>query len=413
MNHEMNAKLREYAALLVEVGLNLQPGQTPRISADVESAPLARLCADACYDRGAREVVMNWSDGIVNRQYYLRADEAVFSEYPSYAKAKLDWLLERKSPSLTLIGEDPELFRDVDPARIQAARRAANPHMKPYRDAMTANRFQWCIGAYPTRPWAKKVFPGLPEDEALAALWDAVFSTCRVTGGGAAARRWREHMEATTRRAKILNDYDFRSLHYTNALGTDLTIRLPEHHLWAGACDHTPEGVEFVPNMPTEEIFTAPRRDGVNGRVYAAMPLALNGSLVENFWLEFRDGRIVDLHAEKGEAYLRASVDLDEGSHYLGEVALVPYDSPIRNTGILFYETLFDENASCHLAFGAAYPECVRGGSDMSAEEQKAAGLNQSINHVDFMVGTRDLSIVGTTHDGREIPVFTDGNFAF
>jgi aminopeptidase len=225
--------------------------------------------------------------------------------------------------------------------------------------------------------------------------------------------RWREHIAATARRAKRLNDYNFQSLHYTNSLGTDLTIVLPENHVWAGGSEKTPAGAEFVANMPTEEIFTAPRWDGVNGRVYAALPLALNGNLVKDFYLDFKDGKIVNVHAEEGEAFLKNSIAMDEGSSYLGEVALVPYDSPISNTGILFYNTLFDENASCHLAFGSAYPNCVKGGEKLDEAGQKALGLNQSMNHVDFMVGTADLSIVGTTHDGKTIPVFQNGNFAF
>ena len=225
--------------------------------------------------------------------------------------------------------------------------------------------------------------------------------------------RWKEHVAATARRCKALNDYQFKTLHYTNSLGTDLTIRLPENHVWAGGSDRTPEGVEFVANIPTEEVFTAPRWDGVDGRVYAALPLAMDGNLVKAFYMDFTDGRIVDVHAAEGEEYLRQAIDTDEGARYLGEVALVPYDSPIRNTGILFFNTLFDENASCHLAFGEAYPSSVRGGEDMSEEEQKAAGLNRSMTHVDFMVGTSDLSGVGTTHDGEEIPVFVNGNFAF
>ena len=225
--------------------------------------------------------------------------------------------------------------------------------------------------------------------------------------------RWKEHIEATARRAKILNDYNFKSLHYTNSLGTDLTIRLPDRHVWMGGADATPAGVEFVANMPTEELFTAPRWDGVDGRVYAALPLALNGNLVRDFYLDFRNGKIVDVHAGEGEEVLKNSINLDEGSSYLGEVALVPYDSPIRNTGVLFYNTLFDENASCHLAFGSAYPNCVKGGEKLDEKGQKAAGLNQSMNHVDFMVGTTDLSITGSTWDGREIPVFVEGNFAF
>ena len=413
MIQDFEAKLNEYARLLVEVGLNVQPGQTPSIESDVEYAQLTRLCVSACYDRGARDVVVNYRDDFTVQEQYLRADAAVFDEYPSYLKARYDWCLEQKCPRLSLTGSDPELLKGVEPARIQARRRASGPATRPYFDALTANKFQWCVGAYPTQVWAEKVFPDKKGEDAMDALWDAIFSVCRITGDGRAVERWKEFAAATAKRVKLLNDYQFQSLRYTNSLGTDLTVRLPENHVWGGANDHTPDGVEFMPNIPAEEIFTAPRWDGVDGRVYAALPLAMDGNLVKDFYLDFKDGRIVDVHAGEGEQFLRQAIDTDEGSHYLGEVALVPYDSPIRNTGILFYETLFDENASCHLAFGEAYPSCVKGGEDMSEEEQKAAGLNRSDTHVDFMVGTRDLSIVGTTHDGREIPVFVNGNFAF
>lgn len=410
---DFEAKLSEYARLLVEVGLNVQPGQTPCIESLVEFAQFTRMCVAACYDRGARDVVVNYTDDVITRESFLRADSAVFSEYPSYQKARFDWMLEHKCPRLSIVGSDPELLKGVDPDRIQARRRASGPPTRPYFDALTANRFQWCVSSYPTLAWAEKVFPDKKGEAAMDALWEAIFSVCRITGDGKGVERWKEHVAATARRAKLLNDYNFASLRYANSLGTDLTITLPENHVWAGGSDFTPAGTEFVANIPTEEIFTAPRWDGVNGRVYAALPLALDGNLVKDFYLDFKDGRIVDVHAEEGEEILHRAVDTDEGSHYLGEVALVPYDSPIRNTGLLFYETLFDENASCHLAFGDAYPSCVKGGEDMDEGAQKAAGLNHSNTHVDFMVGTPDLSIVGTTHDGREIPVFVNGNFAF
>ena len=413
MVKDFEAKLNEYAHLLVEVGLNVQPGQTPSIESNVEYTQLTRLCVSACYDCGARNVVPYYGDDFTTRESFLRADGAVFEEYPSYMKARVDWFLEQKSPRLSFTGSNPELLKGVDPARIQARRKASGPPTKPYFDALTANKFQWCLGAHPTPAWAEKVFPDKKGQDAMDALWDAIFSVCRITGDGKAVERWKAHAVSVRRRVELLNGYQFASLRYANSLGTDLTVRLPDNHLWAGATDHTPAGVEFLPNIPTEEIFTAPRWDGVEGRVYAALPLAMDGNLVKDFCLDFQDGRIVDVHAGEGEEYLRRTIDTDEGAHYLGEVALVPYDSPIRNTGILFYNTLFDENASCHLAFGEAYPSCVKGGEDMSPEEQKAAGLNRSITHVDFMVGTKDLSIVGTTRDGREIPVFVDGNFAF
>lgn len=413
MIESFEKKLNEFAHLLVEVGMNVQKGQTPRISSPIECAPLARRCVAACYECGAREVVTEWTDDFVTRQRYLHADEAVFTEYPIFMKSKLDWLLERNSPVLSIIGADPEMLKGVDPNRIQTWQRTAGLPTKPFYDAMTAGQFQWSIGAHPTKAWAEKVFPDLKGDAAIDALWDAIFKVCRITGDGNGVDRWKKHIEATARRAKKLNDYHFKTLHYTNSLGTDLTITLPENHIWAGGSEKSKHGIEFVANIPTEEIFTAPRYDSVNGRVYSAMPLALDGNLVDRFHMDFKDGKIVDVHAEVGEDILKRSITMDEGSSYLGEVALVPYDSPIRNTEILFYNTLFDENASCHLAFGSAYPTCVEGGELLNEEEQKKLGLNQSMNHVDFMIGTADLSIIGRMQDGREIPVFIDGNFAF
>ena len=406
-------KLKEYAHLLVEVGLNIQPGQMVNLAAPVECAPLARLCAQVALDRGAKDVIMDWRDDFIVRERYLKADSQVFEEFPHYLKEKYEWMVQEGCTALSIIGSDPEMLRGVDSTRIQTWQRVQGENTRVWHDSLSANRFQWSIGAHPTKAWAEKVFPDKKGEEAIDALWEAIFSVCRITGDGKAVERWRDHVDATARRAKLLNEYNFRSLHYTNSLGTDLTITLPDNHVWMGGSEDTPRGVEFVANMPTEEIFTAPRWDGVNGRVYAAMPLALNGNLVKNFYMDFENGKIVNVHAEEGEEYLRHSVGMDEGSAYLGEVALVPYDSPIRNSGILFYNTLFDENASCHLAFGSAYPNCVKGGEDLDEAGQKAVGLNQSMNHVDFMVGTKDLSIVGTTQDGKEIPVFVDGNFAF
>ena len=413
MIENFDAKLSEYAHLLVEVGMNVQPGQTPRIASPVECAPLTRLCVQAALDAGARDVLVDWTDDFVSRQRYLKADKETFSEFPSYLQAKFDYLVEHNCPVLSIIGSDPEMLKGVDSDRIQTWQRTSGTHTQAFYDAMTAGAFQWSIGAHPTLAWAQKVFPDKQGQDAIDALWEAIFSVCRISGDGQAVARWREHVDRTAARSQILNDYNFKSLHYTNSQGTDLTIQLPENHVWTGGSEPSRDGVEFVANIPTEEIFTAPRYDGVNGRVYAALPLALDGNLVKDFYLDFQDGKIVNVHAEEGEEYLRASIAVDEGSSYLGEVALVSYDSPINNTGILFYNTLFDENASCHLAFGSAYPNCVKGGEKLSSEEQKKLGLNQSINHVDFMVGTRDLSIVGTTQDGREIPVFVDGNFAF
>ena len=234
----------------------------------------------------------------------------------------------------------------------------------------------------------------------------------RITGDGKAVERWKEHLALLEKRKNRLNELRFKSLHYTNSLGTDLTVELPEGHLWAAGASDTPKGQTFVANMPTEEIFTAPKKTGVNGVVYAALPLVESGNIVDGFHFVVKDGKIVELHAEKGEEFLKEAVTLDEGASYFGEVALVPYQSTISDMNVLFYNTLFDENARCHLAFGEAYPECLEGGQDMTREELEAHGLNYSMQHDDFMIGTADLSIVGTTHDGKEIPVFVNGNFA-
>ena len=244
-------------------------------------------------------------------------------------------------------------------------------------------------------------------------LWDAILASVRVDGSGNAVRRWREHLDTLQVRVDKLNAMELESLHYTNRLGTDLTIRLPEDHVWGGGDGVSRGGIHFIANMPTEEIFTAPLKNGIDGVVYAAMPLVLAGDVVDKFHFVVKEGKITEVHAEVGEEKLKAETTLDEGASYFGEVALVPYNSPIRNQELLFYNTLFDENAACHLAFGEAYAECIRGGEEMSKEELKAHGLNDSITHVDFMVGTADLSITGRTRKGEEVAIFTDGNFAF
>lgn len=401
--------LKEYADLLIRVGLNVQKDQHVNIFSPVDCAVLARACAQACYDAGAREVTVMWNDDQISRMKYLSAADDVFDVMPAWLKAFYDDALENKCPHLAIVGDDPEALKGVDPTRIQRWRKTSGTANEAYFKAQTNNEFQWLVAACPTPAWANMVFPGC--ENAMEQLWDAVLAAVRVTGDGSAVERWHRHAQEQKVLVSKLNEFAFTELHYQNSLGTDLTVGLPENHFWSGASELAGNGAEFVANLPTEEIFTLPHRDRVNGRVYASKPLAMNGNLIDKFWLELKDGRIVDLHAEVGEEYLRKSITLDEGSSYFGEVALVPYDSPISNTGILFYETLFDENAACHFAFGEAYP-CIHGADKLSPEEQQALGINQSINHVDFMVGTADLTITGITHDGREIRVFENGNFA-
>ena len=408
----MNEKLHEYAALLIRIGLNIQKGQRLVISSPVECAYFARLCAEEAYAAGCREVVMNWHDDAMARLKYLYADDEIFDTVPLWRRHFFNDHALEGAAYLAISASDPENFRGVEHSRIVRAQQASGKALKDFDRLQMCGGFPWCIASVPIPSWAATVFPELPEDQAMEKLWDAIFETVRIKGDNTAVAAWRQHLDTLGRRKKLLNEYHFKYLHYTNSLGTDLTIQLPEDHLWAAGNSVMKNGVEFVANMPTEEIFTAPLKTGINGVVYSAMPLVDSGNIIDKFYFIIRDGKIVEAHAEKGEEFLKAAISVDEGASYFGEVALVPYDSPISNQKILFYNTLFDENASCHLAFGEAYPECIEGGESMTREEVQAHGLNYSLTHVDFMVGTADLSIVGTTHDGREIPVFINGNFA-
>ena len=409
----MQEKFQEYAKLLVEVGANVQKGQNLVISCPVDCAWFARLCVKAAYDVGCREVIMGWNDDFISRERFFRAADDVFDAVPEWRVRLMTDYAKEGAAFLHIAASDPELMKGVDQDRMVRSSRASGRDLKEYRQLQMSNAFPWCIGAIPVPSWAKKVFPDCSEEEAMEKLWNAILSAVRVEGRGDAVEQWKKHLDTLQIRIDKLNDLRLESLHYTNGLGTDLTIRLPEDHVWGGGDGTSKAGIHFIANMPTEEIFTAPLKNGIDGVVYASMPLSLNGELVEDFHFVVKEGKIVEVHAGKGEEKLKAETTLDEGASYFGEVALVPYDSPIRNQELLFYETLFDENAACHLAFGEAYAECIKGGEEMSKEELKAHGLNDSITHVDFMVGTADLQITGKTRDGKETVIFRDGNFAF
>ena len=407
----MEKKLQEYARLLVRIGLNVQKGQRLVISSPVECAYFARMCAAEAYEVGCREVVMNWHDDAMARLKYLHADNEIFDEVALWRRHFFnDYALEGAA-YLAISASDPENFKGVDSGRIIRAQQASGKALKDFDRLQMSSGFPWCIASIPIPSWANTVFPDAGEQAAMEQLWDAIFKAVRISGDGTAVEQWQQHLATLHARIEKLNAFRFKSLHYTNSLGTDLTVELPEGHIWEAGNDVTLTGQEFIANVPTEEIFTCPLKTGVNGVVYASMPLVHDGTIIDGFRFVVKEGKIVEAYAEKSEEALKAAIAVDEGASYFGEVALVPYDSPISNQKILFYNTLFDENASCHLAFGEAYAECIKGG-EMTKEELKERGLNDSITHVDFMIGTPDLSIVGTTCDGREIPVFVDGNFA-
>ena len=403
-------KLREYARLLVQIGVNIQEGQRLVISSPVECAYFARLCAEEAYACHCREVVMNWSDDDLTRMKYLYAENNIFDEVPAWRRHFFNDYAEEGAAYLAISASNPENLRGADPDRLVRSQRASGDALKIFDRLQISGGFPWCIASIPIPSWAEKVFPDSGAN-AIDRLWDAIFQSVRITGDGNAVQRWHEHLNILRRRAERLNAYQFEFLRYQNSLGTDLNIKLPKNHIWEAGDDKTRNGQNFIANMPTEEIFTAPLKTGANGIVYSAMPLAHNGNIIDKFYFILKDGEIQEAHAEQGEAELRAAISVDEGSRYFGEVALVPYNSPIRNQNLLFYNTLFDENAACHIAFGEAYP-CIKGGRDMSKDELREHGLNDSITHVDFMIGTADLNITGVTSDGQEIPVFINGDFS-
>lgn len=403
--------LEKYGRLVVRTGVNIKKGQILVLSSPIECAYFARIVQQEAYDAGARDVVMVWNDELTTKIRYMSADEGVFNTYPSWMQELYLSNVRQDCAFISIYAEDPEILKEVPPQRVAAAQKARGLALKEYYHRTMSNRNTWCVVSVPTPSWARKVFEGVSEEEAMASLWQAIIKSVRVDQEDPVGA-WEEHKGNLRKRLEFLNGHRFRYLKYRNSLGTDLTVELPEGHLWLGGSDFTPEGHPFIANMPTEEVYTLPKRSGVNGTVYASMPLHYNGNLIQDFSLTFKDGKIVEYRAREGESLLKSLIETDEGASYLGEVALVPYDSPIRNTGILFYNTLFDENAACHLAIGRAYPVCIQGGDSMSPEQLQAAGVNDSLTHEDFMVGTQDLSIVGVKDDGTEIPVFVNGNFA-
>ena len=407
----MNEKLREYARLLIQVGLRVQRGQRLVISSPVECAFFARMCAEEAYAIGCKEVVMNWHDDAMARLKYLHADDSIFDEVALWRSHFFNDHALEGAAYLAISASDPENFKGVDTNRIIRAQQASGKALKDFDRLQMSSGFPWCIASIPIPSWAKTVFPEVSEEQAMEQLWDAIFQAVRVSGDGTAVEKWEQHLATLHQRLETMNRLNFKTLHYTNALGTDLTVELPEGHIWEAGDDITLSGQSFIANIPTEELFTAPLKTGVNGVVYSSMPLVHDGAIIDKFHFVVKDGKIVEAHAEKGEETLKGAISVDEGASYFGEVALVPYDSPISNQKILFCNTLFDENAACHIAFGEAYP-CLEGGKKMSKDELKAHGLNDSFTHVDFMIGTADLSIVGTTHDGQQVPIFVDGNFA-
>lgn len=402
-------KLNKYAQLVVEVGSNVQEGDTVSIAAPVESAEFARMLAENSYKAGAHEVIINWRDDVITRLAYENQPVEVLEDIAPYAYDRAEYFAKKGQKSISISAADPELLKGIDSQKIQRASKAMSEKFQPLRKYTMNDINSWTVISVPTQKWAEKVFPN--SKNPVEDLWEAIFKTVRVDKENP-IKEWENHLNTLTKKSDWLNEMNFEFLRYKSSNGTDLEIRLPEGHIWTAASSLNSKGESFVPNMPTEEVFTLPHKDGVNGVVHSAKPLVYAGNVIDEFWLKFEDGAVVDFDAKKGKETLQSLFDKDERARRLGEVALVPYDSPISNSNILFFNTLFDENASCHLALGKAYPTTIKNGENMTDEELAEHGVNDSYAHEDFMVGTKDLDIIGVKHDGSEVQVFKNGNWA-
>ncbi len=403
--------LDKYAKLAVEVGLNIKDNQPVVITASLDSAKFARLCAQAAYDQGAKYVHMLWHDDEMTKINFINADISNFESVPQYKVDQYDYYIEENVARLNIIDDVPGFFAGVDSSKLAANAKASGNALKRYRDYSMGNHGQWTIVAVPSVGWANLVFPNDSDKDAVSKLWDAILHAVRVSDDNDPVLEWQKHNENLSSHNEILNSHNFESLHFTNSLGTDLIVGLADEHRWAGGAEVAGNGQVFNPNMPTEENFTMPHKNRVDGVVYSTKPLDYQGVLIDDFSLTFKDGKVVEASAKVNEDKLVDLLDNDEGSRYLGEVALLPHNSPIQNSNILFYNTLFDENASCHLALGAAYPMNIKGGVAMSEEELKKRGFNSSLVHVDFMFGSADMNIDGIKEDGSKVAVFREGNF--
>lgn len=404
-------KLEKYAKLIAGSGLNVQKGQKVVIQCGLDQPDFVTMVVEECYKLGAASVIVKWSHMPVTKLNYTYRTLETLSTVTPVERAEWQSRVDELSCLLWLDSDDPDGLSGTDNEKISKANMARYPVIKPYRDAIE-NKYQWCIAAVPGREWAKKVFPDLPVEEALEKLWEAILYTSRVSDDP--VKEWETHNATLAKRCEFLNKYKFDRLEYKSSNGTDFTVGLNPKGIFCGGGETTlGANVYFNPNIPTEEVFTTPMRGRAEGKVVATKPLSYQGKLIENFWFEFKDGKVVKLGAEKNRDLLEKMVSMDEGAAYLGEVALIAYKSPINDTGILFYNTLFDENASCHFALGRGFNNCLEDYEQYTNEQCRELGVNNSMLHVDFMLGSADMSIVGVTAEGERVQIFKDGNWAF
>ena len=408
----MNKKrLKKYAELIAKCGVNVNKGQEVIITAELDQPEFVKMLVDECYKAGAKKVSVDFTYQPLTKSNVRYCSEKVLSTMEKWQIEKWEHQAEVLPCKIYLTSEDPDGLAGINQRKMAKASAARSKIIKPIRNRME-NKYQWCIAAVPGEGWAKKVFPGVRASVAVEKLWEVILSCARVTDDP--IKEWELHNANLAKRCEYLNGLGIKELKYKANNGTDFRVGLiPDALFMAGGENAQGSGIYFNPNIPSEETFTSPMKGDADGIVYSSMPLSYGGQLINNFWMKFEGGKVVEVGAEENESLLREMIAMDEGASYLGEVALVPYSSPIRKSGILFYNTLFDENAACHLAIGRGFSNVLKGYENMSEEEAHKKGINDSITHVDFMIGTSDLSITAITNEGKEIPVFIKGEWAF
>ena len=402
--------LQKYAELIVRTGVNVQPGQIVQLTASVEQHAFAARVMEECYRAGAKKVNVDWTYDVQSRLNFMYADQETLSAVLPWEEAKAEQMTQDLPCRIFIVSEDPDAMNGIDPMKLSAVSQSRASVMKKYRDAIEG-KHQWVIAACPSEKWAEKCFPD--DENALTRLWEAVFKTVRVREDNDPVAEWKAHTDFIEEKAAWLNEQGFSSLRYRSSNGTDFSVDLIPEARWEGAgIANSLNGAFYIPNMPTEEIFTSPAAGKCRGTLVSVKPLSWNSQIIDDFSITFENGKAVSCKAGKGQELLEKMLKMDEGSAMLGEVALVPKESPVNQCGFLFYETLFDENACCHVAVGMGFKEVLPGGDDMTMEQAKEHGINDSIIHVDFMVGADDLAIDGVKPDGTIVPVFRDGTWA-
>ncbi len=402
--------LRKYAQLIAKCGINVQKGQEVIIQCDLDQPEFIQMLVEECYKAGAEKVIVDWAYQPLAKLHYKYRSLKTLTTLEKWEHERWQHYVDKIPCRIYIESEDPDGLKGINQKKVAQTRQKIYPQIKKYRDQLE-NKYQWCIAAVPGEAWAKKLFPELSKKQAVEKLWEAILYTSRVTEDPIQA--WKDHNEDLKKHCDYINSLGVEELHYQASNGTDFTVGMIPQAQFTGGGENSLQGIFFNPNIPSEECFISPMRGKAEGIVYATKPLSYQSQLIENFWIRFKDGKAVEWDAEKNKDLLTEMINMDSGSCYLGECALVPYDSPISNSGLLFYNTLFDENAACHLALGTGFADTIKGFENMTLDEVHKLGVNESMIHVDFMIGCKDLNITAKTHDGKLVPIFKNGNWAF